>query len=47
MLIIGIDPGINGALCFFENGEVRDIVEIPSMAEGKKKQKTNKWTSNL
>jgi len=39
MLIIGIDPGINGALCFFENGEVRDIVEIPSMAEGKKNKR--------
>ena len=39
MLIIGIDPGITGALCFFENGEVRDIVEMPSMAEGKKNKR--------
>jgi len=39
MLIIGIDPGITGALCFFENGEVKDIVEIPSMAEGKKNKR--------
>ena len=39
MLIIGIDPGITGAICFFENGEVRDIVEIPSMAEGKKNKR--------
>ena len=39
MLIIGIDPGITGALCFFENGEVRDIIEIPSMAEGKKNKR--------
>ena len=39
MLIIGIDPGITGALCFFENGEVVDIIEIPSMAEGKKNKR--------
>ena len=39
MLIIGIDPGITGAICFFENGEVRDIVEMPSMAEGKKNKR--------
>ena len=39
MLIIGIDPGITGALCFFENGEVMDIVEMPSMAEGKKNKR--------
>ena len=39
MLIIGIDPGITGALCFFENGEVKDIVEMPSMAEGKKNKR--------
>ena len=25
MLIIGIDPGISGAICFFENGEVKEI----------------------
>ena len=37
MLIIGIDPGITGAICFFENGEIKDIIEMPSMADGKKK----------
>tara|TARA_B100001750_G_scaffold98370_1_gene77953 strand:- start:324 stop:479 length:156 start_codon:yes stop_codon:yes gene_type:complete len=36
MLIIGIDPGISGSLCFFNNGKIIDIVEMPSMAEGKK-----------
>ena len=36
MLIIGIDPGISGSICFFENGKVIDIVEMPSMADGKK-----------
>ena len=39
MLIIGIDPGITGAICFFDNGEVSDIIEIPSMAEGKKNKR--------
>ena len=36
MLIIGIDPGISGAICFFEDGQVREILEMPTMAEGKK-----------
>ena len=36
MLIIGIDPGISGSLCFFNDGKIIDLVEMPSMAEGKK-----------
>tara|TARA_B100000949_G_scaffold183270_1_gene164794 strand:+ start:494 stop:988 length:495 start_codon:yes stop_codon:yes gene_type:complete len=39
MLIIGIDPGITGAICFFENGEVKDIIEMPNMADGKKNKR--------
>ena len=39
MLIIGIDPGISGAICFFENGEIKDVIEMPSMAEGKKNKR--------
>ena len=39
MLIIAIDPGINGAICFFENGEVKDVLEMPTMAEGKKNKR--------
>ena len=39
MLIIGIDPGISGAICFFENGEVKEILDIPNMAEGKKNKR--------
>ena len=39
MMIIGIDPGISGAICFFENGEVKDVIEMPSMAEGKKNKR--------
>jgi len=39
MLIIGIDPGITGSICFFENGKINDLIEMPSMAEGKKKKR--------
>ena len=39
MLIIGIDPGINGAICFFENGEVRDVIDMPTMQDGKKNKR--------
>ena len=39
MLIIGIDPGISGAICFFESGEIKEIIDIPNMAEGKKNKK--------
>ena len=39
MLIISIDPGINGAICFFENGEVKDVLEMPTMADGKKNKR--------
>ena len=39
MLIIGIDPGISGAICFFKDGEVKEIIDMPVMAEGKKNKK--------
>jgi len=39
MLIIGIDPGISGAICFFEEGQVNEILEMPTMAEGKKNKR--------
>ena len=39
MLIIGIDPGISGAICFMEDGKITDVIEMPSMAEGKKNKK--------
>ena len=39
MLIIGIDPGIKGAICFFENGEVKDVIDMPTMQDGKKNKK--------
>ena len=39
MLVIGIDPGISGSICFFQDGIVKDVVEMPTMAEGKKNKK--------
>ena len=39
MLIIGIDPGISGSICFFENGIIKDVLEMPTMTEGKKNKK--------
>ena len=39
MYIIGIDPGISGAICFFNEGKVLDVIEMPTMAEGKKNKK--------
>ena len=39
MFIIGIDPGISGAICFFRDGKILDVIDMPSMAEGKKNKK--------
>ena len=39
MLIIGIDPGISGAICFFEEGQVKEIIDMPVMADGKKNKR--------
>ena len=39
MRIIGIDPGIQGALAILDNEKVIDIVDLPVMSEGKKNKK--------
>ena len=39
MLIIGIDPGISGSICFFDDGKVIDVIEMPTMTEGKKNKR--------
>ena len=39
MLIIGIDPGLSGSICFFEDGKILDVIEMPTMTEGKKNKK--------
>ena len=39
MLIIGIDPGITGSICFMKNGQILEVVEMPTMTEGKKNKR--------
>ena len=39
MLIIGIDPGISGSICFFQDGIIKDVIEMPTMTEGKKNKR--------
>ena len=39
MLIIGIDPGISGSICFMEDGKILDVIEMPTMTEGKKNKR--------
>ena len=39
MKIIGIDPGLSGAIAVLENNKVLNLFEMPVMSEGKKNQK--------
>ena len=39
MMIIGIDPGISGSICFFQDGIIKDVIEMPTMTEGKKNKR--------
>ena len=39
MIIIGIDPGISGSICFLKDGKIMDVVEMPTMTEGKKNKR--------
>ena len=39
MLIIAIDPGVSGSICFFKDGQILDVIEMPTMNEGKKNKK--------
>jgi len=39
MLIIGVDPGVSGSICFFRDGKILDVIEMPVMNEGKKSKK--------
>ena len=39
MLVIGIDPGISGSICFFQDGKITDVIEMPTMTDGKKNKK--------
>ena len=39
MIIIGIDPGITGAICILENRKVVEVYDIPTMIDGKKNKR--------
>ena len=39
MKIIGIDPGLSGAIAILENNKVSNIFDIPVMTEGKKNKR--------
>ena len=36
MIIIGIDPGITGAISILENKKVIEVYDTPTMIDGKK-----------
>ena len=39
MLIIGIDPGLSGSICFFQDGKIIDVIDMPTMSDGKKNKR--------
>ncbi len=39
MIIVGIDPGLSGAIAILENNKVLKLFDMPVMAEGKKNKK--------
>ena len=39
MKVIGIDPGLSGAIAILENNKVLSIFDIPVMSEGKKNKR--------
>ena len=39
MKIIGIDPGLSGAIAVLENNKVLNLFEMPVMSEGKKNKR--------
>tara|TARA_Y100000590_G_scaffold466450_1_gene641873 strand:+ start:1289 stop:1768 length:480 start_codon:yes stop_codon:yes gene_type:complete len=39
MIIIGIDPGVSGAISVIENKKVLEAYEMPTMIDGKKNKK--------
>ena len=39
MKILGIDPGVNGAICVLKKGKILEVYEMPTMIDGKKNKK--------
>ena len=54
MIIIGIDPGVSGAICVLKEGKILEVYEMPTMIDGKKNKRqvngaevTNIFLKNL
>ena len=39
MRIFGIDPGIAGAIAILDEKKIIDVIDLPTMTEGKKNKK--------
>ena len=39
MIIIGIDPGISGAISIIENKKILEVYDTPTMIDGKKNKR--------
>ena len=39
MYVIGIDPGISGSICFLVDGKILEVIEMPTMTDGKKNKR--------
>lgn len=39
MIVFGVDPGVSGALSIYENKKLKEVIDMPTMSEGKKNKK--------
>jgi len=39
LIVFSFDPGVSGAICVFKNKEIIEIVDVPTMIEGKKNKR--------
>ena len=39
MIIIGVDPGISGAISIIENKKILEVYDVPTMIDGKKNKR--------
>tara|TARA_A100001234_G_scaffold206029_1_gene202177 strand:+ start:577 stop:1074 length:498 start_codon:yes stop_codon:yes gene_type:complete len=39
LIVFGIDPGVSGALSIYEYKKLKEVIDMPTMSEGKKNKK--------
>ena len=39
MIIVGIDPGVSGAICILNKGKIIELYDMPTMVDGKRNKK--------